>query len=150
MESEDLLQGHKKIVFAFFTSVKDLEKEMLPCQIKTLIDQKLGISKNHKMMEVGRDLRRSFSPPPCSRRTTQYRIPMSISKHFLEITLGDSTNSVGNQCQSLTQHRKLSWCLHGTTCVPVCAHCLLSCLFSSFLLPFIFQSKVRFFWKEME
>ena len=62
MESEDLLQGHKKIVFAFLKSVKNLEKEMSPPQIKTLIDYKLGILKNHKMVEVGRDLRRLFSP----------------------------------------------------------------------------------------
>lgn len=62
---------------------------------------------NHRTVEVGRKLWGSPGPDPCSSRVSQSKVPMTVSSHVLNTSVGDSTASLGNLCQcSVTQTLK--------------------------------------------
>ena len=83
------------------------------------------------MAEVGRDLWRPFSPIPAqvaSEEGAQGHIQVPLEG----LQGADSTVSLGSLCQcSITcAAQKYFWCSYGTSHVPVCAHCSLSCFWA--------------------
>ena len=68
--------------------------------------------------------------PPCLSRHTQSRGHRTASRQVLNVSReGDSTASLGSLCHcsgTLTGKEFFS-ILGGTSCVPACAHCPLSC-----------------------
>ena len=66
--------------------------------------------------------------PALLSRYTQSRVPRPMSRWLLKVSKEGTPQPLGSLCHcSVTaQHRSAAWCSEGTSCVPLCAHCLLS------------------------
>ena len=71
---------------------------------------------------------RSFWSNACSGKATQSNVPRPTYRQLLKVSRPQGLDLC--QCSTPTQHICASWWSEGTSCGPVCAHCLLSCPWS--------------------
>jgi len=97
------------------------------------------------MAEVGRDCWVHLIQPLLKQGHPEQCAQVYVQADFEDLQGRDPTAlwAACARLQSHTQHRSAAWCSGGTSCVPVCAHCLLSwhwagtILFASSLQVFI-------------
>lgn len=80
----------------------------------------------HQDAEVAGDLWRSFSPTPCSNRVSWNRLISILSSQHLNVTVDGDSITCLFQCLTILTINIFFSCLNGISCVPACAHCLLS------------------------